>query len=326
MSARLIDVAARAGVSRATASRVIAGTPRNVSAELIARVEHAAEELGYRTNHAARALRTGSTGTYGVIVPSLANPYFVQLVGALSARVRGSGGVLVVSDAEDDPAAEAEQINTLANGKVDGLIIAPVSRKQSGKAIRQASKILPVVLFDRQADRSGTTTIAMDDAAAIDLLLDYLKANGRENVALVVADQDTSAASERLAAFRSARGRHAPVVLLPSITTDAGRIAGNEILTMGRVNAVICAADVLAVGLVTTLQRSGVAIPEQIMVTGFDDTPVLTLLNPPLTSIQHPLDAMTERALDLLASPAEVRGERVERFAPTLVIRDEPTP
>ncbi|MEV7120877.1 LacI family DNA-binding transcriptional regulator [Kitasatospora griseola] len=319
---RLLDVAAAAGVSRATASRVLAGTPRNVDPELARRVEDAARELGYRTNHSARALRTGTTGTVGVVVPSLANPYFVQLADAIAQQVRAAGGQLVVSDAANSVEIEAEQIETLLGGRVDGLVVVPVSAAASGPAVRAAAKRAPLVLFDRWASGSGTVAVTLDNAAAMRLLLDHLDTLGRHRIALVAADQASSSGAERLAAFTEARGTGAATVLLPSFTTDAGRAAARRIAAQrDEIDAVVCGADVLAVGLVSTLQRSAVSVPGEIAVTGFDDTEILELLDPPITSIRHPLTAMAERTLTLLQAPARERAESVERFAPQLVVR-----
>ncbi|WP_404869936.1 LacI family DNA-binding transcriptional regulator [Kitasatospora griseola] len=319
---RLLDVAAAAGVSRATASRVLAGTPRNVDPELARRVEDAARELGYRTNHSARALRTGTTGTVGVVVPSLANPYFVQLADAIAQQVRAAGGQLVVSDAANSVEIEAEQIETLLGGRVDGLVVVPVSAAASGPAVRAAAKRAPLVLFDRWARGSGTVAVTLDNAAAMRLLLDHLDTLGRHRIALVAADQASSSGAERLAAFTEARGTGAATVLLPSFTTDAGRTAARRIAAQrDEIDAVVCGADVLAVGLVSTLQRSAVSVPGEIAVTGFDDTEILELLDPPITSIRHPLTAMAERTLTLLQAPARERAESVERFAPQLVVR-----
>ncbi|MFD5557232.1 LacI family DNA-binding transcriptional regulator [Streptomyces sp. NPDC127068] len=318
---RLIDVAEAAGVSRATASRVLAGTPRNVDPELARRVEEAANRLGYQPNHSARALRTGETGTIGVVLPSLANPYFVQLADAIARQVRAVGGTLVVSDAANDTAIEAEQIDTLLSGRVDGLFVVPVSASASGPAIRDAARRRPVVLFDRWAKGSGTVAVTLDNAAAVRLLVDHLEGMGRHRIALV-ADQASSSGAERVAAFTEAQGPEAPTILLPDFTTGAGRTAARRIIEQrDSVDAVVCGADVLAVGLVSTLHRSAVAVPRQIAVTGFDDTEMLKLLDPPITSIRHPLSAMAERGLTLLQAPVRERAERIERFPPQLVVR-----
>ncbi|MFI6062955.1 LacI family DNA-binding transcriptional regulator [Streptomyces sp. NPDC051286] len=319
---RLLDVAEAAGVSRATASRVLASTPRNVDPELARRVEEAAHRLGYQPNHSARALRTGTTGTIGVVVPTLANPYFVQLADAIAQHVRAAGGTLVVSDAANDTAIEAEQIDTLLGGRVDGLLVVPVSANASGPAIHNAARRHPVVLFDRWAKGSGTVAVTLDNASAVRLLVDHLKGIGRHRIALIAADQASSSGAERLAAFTEVQGPDATTILLPSFTTDAGRTAGRRIIEQrDQVDAVVCGADVLAVGLVSTLHRSSVAVPGQIAVTGFDDTEILKLLDPPITSIRHPLSAMAERALTLLQAPGRERTERVERFPPQLVVR-----
>ncbi|MFE0422891.1 LacI family DNA-binding transcriptional regulator [Streptomyces sp. NPDC058953] len=318
---RLIDVAQAAGVSRATASRVLAGTPRNVDPELARRVEQAAHRLGYQPNHSARALRTGETGTIGVVVPTLANPYFVQLADAIAQQVRAVGGTLVVTDAANDTAIEAEQIETLLSGRVDGLFVVPVSAESSGAAIRDAAARRPVVLFDRWARGSGTVAVTLDNASAVRLLVDHLEGIGRHRIALV-ADQASSSGAERVAAFTEAQGPDATTILLPGFSTDEGRTAGRRIIERrDRIDAVVCGADVLAVGLVSTLHRSSVAVPRQIAVTGFDDTEMLKLLDPPITSIRHPLSDMAERGLTLLQAPGRERAERIERFPPRLVVR-----
>jgi LacI family transcriptional regulator len=318
---RLIDVAHAAGVSRATASRVLAGTPRNVDPELARRVEDAAHRLGYQPNHSARALRTGATGAIGIVLPTLANPYFVQLADAIARHVRSAGGTLVLSDASNDTAIEAEQIDTLLSGRVDGLFVVPVSADGSGPAIRDAARRRPVVLFDRWAKGSSTVAVTLDNASAVRLLIDHLEGIGRHRIALV-ADQTSSSGAERVAAFTEAQGPDATTILLPDFTTDAGRTAGRRIIEQrDRIDAVVCGADVLAVGLVSTLHRSSVAVPREIAVTGFDDTEMLKLLDPPITSIRHPLSAMAERGLELLQAPGCERTERTERFAPQLVVR-----
>ncbi|MEW2491455.1 substrate-binding domain-containing protein [Streptomyces sp. NPDC048411] len=235
--------------------------------------------------------------------------------------MRAAGGTLVISDAANDTAVEAEQIDTLLAGRVDGLLVIPVSVNESGPAIRDASRRGPVVLFDRWAKGSGTVAVTLDNASAVRLLLDHLEGIGRRRIALV-ADQASSSGAERLAAFVEAQGPEATTILLPSFTTDAGRTAGRRIIEQrDRVDAVVCGADVLAVGLVSTLHRSSVAVPRQIAVTGFDDTEMIKLLDPPITSIRHPLSAMDQRALTLLQAPSRERTERVERFPPELIVR-----
>ncbi|MGH3584882.1 MAG: LacI family DNA-binding transcriptional regulator, partial [Pseudonocardia sp.] len=200
--------------------------------------------------------------------------------------------------------------------------VVPVSAESSGPAIRDAARRRPVVLCDRWAQGSGTVAVTLDNAAAVRLIVEHLHGIGRDRIALVAADQESSAGAERLAAFVAEEGPEAPVILLPSFTTDAGRTAGRRVVELqDRIDAVVCEADVLAAGLVSTLHRSSVAIPGQVAVTGFDDTEILKLLDPPLTSIRHPLSTMAGRALELLLAPGSERPERVERLPPELVVR-----
>src|SRR5882757_2599268 len=136
--ATLHDVATAAGVSRSTASRVLAGTDRNVDPDLAQRVLAASERLGYRANPVARALRRQSTGNLGILVPSIRNPYFVHLVDAFTQVASRSGIGVVLADSGDDPEVEATRIEAFHHSFVDGLAVVPTSLTRSGEAIRLA--------------------------------------------------------------------------------------------------------------------------------------------------------------------------------------------
>ncbi|MFC4948047.1 LacI family DNA-binding transcriptional regulator [Pseudonocardia sp. GCM10023141] len=308
----LLDVARAAGVSKSTASRVLSGVDRNVDAELAERVLQAGERLGYRVNAVARALRRQTTGSFGVLVPSIRNPYFVHLVDAFSQVASRSGMGVILADSLDDPDVEAERLEMLRDSFVDGIVVVPTSMTRSGPAIRQAAERTRVVQVDRWATGAGCGFVGVDNAAGVAALVAHLRAAGRTRIRYVGAEQEASASAERLAAFRELAGPGDAEMLLPHFSTTAGRDAAHVLLAAPELpDAVLCAADVLAVGLLSTLQRRGVRVPRDVAVTAFDGTDLLELVDPPITALHHRLDAIAARAVDMLTGPASTEETRI---------------
>lgn len=139
------------------------------------------------------------------------------------------------------------------------------------------------------------------------------------SIAYVGAEHEASSGAERLAAFRRLARPGDSEILLPHFSMHAGHEAAKRLRARPIPDAVLCAADVLAVGLVTTLQREGVAVPDTVAVTGFDGTDLLDLVNPPITALRHPLESIAIQALDLLSAPRQ--PEQQVNLAPELVVR-----
>jgi LacI family transcriptional regulator len=317
--ATLHDVATAAGVSRSTASRVLAGTDRNVDPDLARRVLAASERLGYRANPVARALRRQTTGNFGILVPSLRNSYFVHLVDAFTQVAGRSWLGVVLADSGDDPDVEAARIDALRESFVDGLAVVPTSLARSGPAIRAACERGRCVQVDRWANDAGCGFVGVDNEAGIDTVLTYLRESGRERIVFVGAEQETSAGNERLAAFRARAKPTDSEILLPRFSTSAGRDAATQLLGAGQLpDAALCAADVLAVGLLSTLLKEGVRVPDDIAVTGFDGTDLVELVDPPISALRHPLEDIATRALGMLLG---AESPDMVRLPPTLIPR-----
>nr|BFF16090.1 hypothetical protein GCM10025699_73930 [Microbacterium flavescens] len=136
------DVAARAGVSQATVSRVMSSS-RRVGREVEARVRRAADELGYSGNGIARALRTRRTDTVGMVVPSILNPFFTTLVDSMENALHAEGKQLFLCDSRQDPAVEAEQLRSLIERHVDGIVVSPVHDTESAAAVARSARAVP---------------------------------------------------------------------------------------------------------------------------------------------------------------------------------------
>mgnify|MGYP005984064879 CR=1 FL=1 len=321
---RLIDVAEAAGVSRATASRVLSGSPRHVDPVLAERVWAVARRIGYRPHVSARALRTGQTGTIGIVVPTLANPYFVALAEAFASETRERGADLLIADSRNDLDSETTHLRRLADGRVDAIALVPVSYEDSGAALVEARDAVPIVQVDRRTRSGNTAAIVLDNVAGIRLLIDHLRSAGHERIAYVGAETASSSGAERLAAFSDLAAPGSPTTVVSEFSTSAGREAARHLLdSAADIDAIICGADVLAVGLHSTLQRSGVSLPGDIAVVSFDDSELLELTDPPITSLAPPVREIARRTAELVMGEGEDwREPTVERREPGLVVRE----
>ena len=321
------DVAAAAGVSPATASRVLANRP-TVSPELARRVLAASARLGYSANAVARALRTQRTGTIGVVVPAISKPYFIGVVEALEQELAGSDRSLMLCDAGGSVATEAKRVDLLARRMVDGLVIVPVSATGSRPAVTAAAQRVPVVQFDRFVDGTGSDHVVSDEAEGMRQVVAHLREQGCERLAYIGARPTVSTAAERVRAFRAltaGSGRRPAAEYLGDFSTAWGVTAGQQLLASGPLpDAVVCGADVLAVGLLSVLRDAGVHVPGAVAVAGFDDTVLDAVTTPRLSSVRQPLDAMAHETVRLLDGRARGYEGPARRtvLAPMLVVRE----
>lgn len=317
------DVAAAAGVSQATASRALSGNPR-VSPDLARRVLLASRQLGYTANVMARALRTQQTGTIGVVLPAITNPYFISAVEALERVLADSERSLVLCDAQNSPTVEAERIELLVNRMVDGLVVIPVSGA-SAPALRAAAARGPVVQFDRFVDDTGTDFVGADNVDGVRQAVAHLRREGAVSIAYVGAEPTSSAASERLRAYRElTRAEPRAAELLGEFSTEWGQEAGRRLIAAGPLpDAVMCGSDTIAVGLLAVLRDAGVGVPGEVRVASYDDSLMGRITSPRLTSVRQPVDVMAVEAVRLLDdAPRGQRPPRKSIFTPSLVVRE----
>lgn len=317
------DVAAAAGVSQATASRALSGNPK-VSPDLVRRVLAASQQLGYTANVMARALRTQQTGTIGVVVPAITNPYFINAVEALERVLADSERSLVLCDAQNSPSVEAARIELLLNRMVDGLVVVPVSR-DSASTLRAAAARGPVVQFDRFVDDTGTDFVGADNVDGVRQAVNHLRHRGARTIAYVGAAPTSSAATERLRAFQDLASTLGPVApLLGEFSIEWGQEAARRLLESRPLpEAVMCGSDTIAVGLLAVLRDAGVDVPGDLLVASYDDSPMGRITSPRLTSVRQPVDAMAREAVRLLDDgPSDQRPPRKSIFTPSLVVRE----
>ncbi len=306
--ASMREVAEAAGVSVATVSHVLRGTKRFTPA-VAARVKAAAAELGYVPNRQASALRTGRTDILGVLLPDLSNPFFPALLNAVEIAARAAGFLVMVHDTENDPDLEALALERLAALQVDGLVWVPahdagvgVSARGAGRAVGAKRDLklpnVPLVTLDRPvADRDA---VFADHVAGGALVAAHLNALGLRRVALLHGAASIASARARRRGFLAELDPLTPVWEAQSGFSHDLPGAVVRLLRAGGFDAVVCANDAVAVGVIRNLKQLGVRVPEDVSVVGFDDIPWAKLMDPPLTTVRQPLAAIGAAAVRLL--------------------------
>ncbi len=321
------DVAERAGVHPATASRALDPTqPGRITAATTRKVARAARELGYRPDPTARSLRTRRSGFVGVVVPDLTNPVLPPIVRGIEAVLWESGLACLLADTDNRPERETALVDELRARRCEGLIVATATRTSAAVA-GLAHGDLPTVLVTRETDERTLPLVAGDDAHGVEALLGHLVKLGHERIAHVTGPLDLSATVRREAAFRAALAAHRPaqepVVLHgAAFTIPAGRQATAELLrARPDVTAILAGNDMIALGCYEALADAGLRCPWDVSVAGHNDMPLVSRVSPPLTTVaipQHDIGAAAARTLLALLSGAAPVARR--QLLPTTLI------
>jgi LacI family transcriptional regulator len=320
-------VAERAGVSRATVSRVVNGSPR-VSDDTIAAVTAAIAELRYTPNRAARSLANRRSMAIALVIPEdttrfFGDPYFAAIVKGISNVLDDTGYVLNLHLASTTGAFD-KTIAYLLGGNVDGALV--VSHHSDDHVLAELGASIPVVFGGRPLDRETTASYYVDvdnpEAAADGTR--YLIAQGRRRIGTVAGPGDMPAGIDRLAGWRSAlmdAGLEADAVARGDFTLAGGVRAARELLDAHPdLDAIFVASDLMAMGVITVLRERGIAVPEQIAVVGFDDSPAALASEIPLTTVRQPSVEQGERMARVLLDLLDGVPTPRQHLMPTEVI------
>jgi LacI family transcriptional regulator len=329
--ATIRDVAARAGVHPATASRALnPALPGRVAAETARRVVEAARELGYRPDPAARSLRTRRSGLVGVVVPDIANPVIPPIVRGVENVLWSAGIACLLADTDNDPDREAALIAELRARRCDGLIVATATRADETVA-HLADEEVPTVLVTRAVEGADLPLVAGDDASGVRAAVAHLRELGHERIAHLTGPLELSTTVRRLEAFRDAVGVDDPVVLHgEGFTIPTGRTLAAQLLERHpETTAILAGNDMIAVGCYDVLAAAGLRVPDDMSVVGHNDMPLVDSLSPPLTTVAIPQEEIGEQAarilLDRLAGDSP-DGSAVRLMPTELVVRGSTAP
>lgn len=330
----LRDVANAAGVHTATASRALNPNARAlVNPETARRVLRAAETLGYRPNPIARGLKTGKSGTIGLVIPDLTNPLFPSIVRGIEDVLAAAGYSSLIVDTDHRPDREQAQITSLRSRQAEGLIIATALLEHPLLQQLHEQRV-PMVLVNCRTQGLAVGSVAADDAAGIGLAVKHLVELGHRRILHLAGPQTTSTGVERLRAFRTAAHEHGlddsdRIMVCDRWTEDAGARALHTALNSADdFTAIVAGNDLIALGCYDVFAERNISCPTDISVTGFNGMPYLDKLSPPLTTIAIPhRDIGREGARMLLESIAEpTRTHRSVLLPPSLVVRSSTAP
>jgi len=306
-AATIEEVAAAAGVSRSTVSRVVNGSTA-VSPAALAAVERAIAELSYVPNRAARSLASRATMAIALVVPEdttrfFGDPFFAAIVSGINARLSRSDYVLNLIIASDDPRDKTAAY--VRSGAVDGAIV--VSHHTSDTFIDRIAASVPVVYGGRPSRaRENDYYIDVDNTAGAYQATTYLVEKGFRRIAHISGPVSMPAGIDRLAGFRSAladAGMVPVAVEDGNFTADGGSAAMGRILESGAsFDALFVGSDLMARGALAVLARAGIDVPGDVSLIGFDDSPVATAVQPNLTTVRQPSHLQGQQMADVLLS------------------------
>ncbi|MFC9292709.1 LacI family DNA-binding transcriptional regulator [Streptomyces sp. NPDC057011] len=350
MAVTLAEVAAHAGVSPATVSRVlnggypVAGTTRT-------RVEQAVEELGYIANGPARALAAATSDLVGVLVHDVADSFFGILAGSLQSALAPPGQgdarrLAVVCNTEGDPAAELAYLTLLEGQRAGGVVLTGGAAEDpehttalAARVARMAGAGAPVVLCGRPPlpvpAELPVATVMFDDHGGAFRLAEHLLALGHRHIAYIAGPPGLSTTRERLAGHEAALLRHDPglpeacaeLTVHAGFERSAGYDAARELLRRGAPFTAIAAAnDTVATGAVAALREAGIRIPEEVSVAGFDDLPFCADTAPALTTVRIPLREAGALAAQLVTGRRALPPGGITTLPTELMVRASTAP
>lgn len=289
---RIADVAAAAGVSPTTVSHALSGK-RAVSRETRDRIMQAIADLDYRPNLVASGLRRQQTQSIALLVADIANPYYPAVARAVHDEVTSAGYVTLIGNTDGEPEAERALLREMLARSVDGLIMQALSI--SPVEIRETvGAHFPVVVISDPDTELVADSVTTDDAVGIAEAVKLLAEAGYSDIGFISGPEGRSPGVLRLAAFRAAASalgvevREEWVVHTP-FTRDGGFAAGTALLGLAeRPSAVLCANDLIAIGLLDAARAAALRVPEDLAVVGFDDIETADLVTPRLTTVSNP--------------------------------------
>jgi LacI family transcriptional regulator len=333
----LADVARRARVSAATASRVINASPKPVADELRARVLKAVTDLNYVPNAHARMLARAERGAVGVIVHDVSDPYFAEITRGLQQVAIENGTLLVICNSYRDPVRERDYVEMLRAQRVSAIVLAG-SGYHDVRATRALNDSLEtyqrsggrVAVIGRHALTGDAIQPANIDGGR--LAGEYIFGLGHRAVGVIAGPKELTTTTDRLAGLRTAsaaHGRSVPGrrVLYADFTRDGGAAAAAQLLDADPGLTVLVAQnDAMAIGALSVARQRGIAVPERLSVMGFDDMPIARDVTPALTTVRLPLVEMGVRALTLALGTHPTGEPLVETAEATLIVRDSTCP
>jgi LacI family transcriptional regulator len=298
----LSEVAREAGVGTTTVSRVINGGER-VSPKTLARVRRVIQEMGYMPNQAARVLKGDRTRTIGLIIPSMADPFFSSCADAAQAVARANDSLLIVATSHNDPHIEIESLNILVSHRVDGLIIAPAnSRSQALRDLLNRLSV-PVVAIDRPVSNSSVASVVTDNFEGARSATQHLIDHGRKRIICLTGESTLFTIQERIRGYGAAiEAAGLPYTLDTSIKDYKSAEYAIESMFAGTnpPDALFTLKNSTTIYAFEALQKLNVQVPKTVALVGFDDFELASAVRPSISVVQQPVEEIGRVTAELL--------------------------
>ncbi|HVR77298.1 MAG TPA: LacI family DNA-binding transcriptional regulator [Acidimicrobiia bacterium] len=333
----LRDVAREAGVHISTASRALNPETRSmVNDDTVDRVLATADQLGYRPHPLAQGLRKNRTMSVGMVIPDIENPLFGPIIAGAEQVLGGEGYSLLITNTDIDEGQTSEVVRALVERRVDGMILATASRSDD-VIIDLIERGIHMVLVNRSTEGVAVPAILGDDLTGIGLAVDHLFSLGHERIGHVAGPQHLSTGLGRHQAFltrmQSLRLAVDPSAVEESTWYQVGpgyKAAQTLLVRRPDLTAVVAANDLIALGCYRAVRESGKEVGTDVSITGYNDIPLLDLMQPPMTSVRVPYRQMGVEAantlLPMMTSGSSLGRPVSIRLTPTLSIRESTAP
>lgn len=328
MRTRLADIAGYAGVSEATVSRVLNGKS-GVSAATRQAVLTALDVLGYQR---PSKLRRHSAGLVGLIVPELTNPIFPTFAQHIETYLARTGYTPVLCTQTPGGVHEDEYVQMLLDRGVASIIFISGLHADVDAGVDRYLKLrergLPIVLINGYRPEVPAQFVSHDDTVSVQIAVKYLRDLGHTRIALAIGQERYVPVRNKIAAFREAMAEVLPAEQVDALiestmfSVEGGMTAGQHLIEQD-VTAVVCGSDLIALGVIRSARQMGVEVPRDLSVIGFDDSPLISFTDPPLTTIRQDVIGMSEASVRLMLEETDkgLRQNREYLFAPELVVR-----
>ena len=310
----IYDIAAKAGVSASTVSRVINGRS-GIGKATRERVEAILKETGFVIDEGARSLVSQKSHMVGILVSDIRNQHHIEGAYMILRRLQEEGYVSLLLNAGESPDEKAECIRILARRKIDALVLVGSAFEcpEVEAAIVAHMSSIPVVFQNGSFTLANVHSALAAEDRGTEEAVDHLYEEGRRRIAYV-NNADTASNRRKIAGYRRAMARHGlDPLIVPSCREDSGEAGGEATASIlanhPDVDAIIFSIDITAVGACRYILDSGRCIPDDIAVIGTDDSPYARLANPRLTSIDTKLQKLSDICCDMLLGALEGRGE-----------------
>jgi DNA-binding LacI/PurR family transcriptional regulator len=328
------DIAKAAGVSYSTVSRALNNSPL-ISQAVRDHVQEIARSMGYTPNALAQSLQSQQTNSVGLVITTIADPFFADIVHGVEERARKTGVSVFLATSNNDPEEEIRIIETFSRRRVDGVIVAS-SRIGPDYAARLGQIRIPVVLVNAEADeeQNNLFSVSVNDLLGASQAVQYLIDLGHRKIGYLGVSNRPASNKSRLDGYLETLKRN-NIAVQPgwicinqeqssgalSLDISIGKQLAGQILQTD-VTAVFCYCDTVAAGVYQACQKSGVSIPDDLSIIGFDDNTISEIIHPALTTIHQPKREIGEIAINMLLQC--LAGGEVQNILldPYLVVRE----